>query len=440
MIELLLLLLGGAAAGAGFLEARRRLRTWQDAAVSCGLQVTGLSRGWSPWVMARDELGEVLIGLSGDGASGTRIVVEASRPEEDFHLVKIAPQPPGFVPEIDLRDKVFDSEFHILGPVLLVSALLDEETRRLLSLVNIESRMEIASGTLRADLTDKKIPGVLPMLLDLRKRFAAPLNIPRRLADNARQDAVPGVRVHNLLLLINQFPHAPETAEALRAVRSDPSPEVRLRIAIELESEGRDILRALATDLKDDAVSARALSRVGTELSFEQMRDLLDRALSRRHLQTARVCLEAIGSSGAASSVDVLAKVLENEYGELAPVAARALGATESPAAEPPLLQALERDQADLQVAAAEALGRVGSAVAVLPLKEVSERSRLSADIRRAAREAIAEIQSRVQGASPGQLSLAGTEAGQLSLAQTEAGQLSLASDPAGQLSLGEDK
>ncbi|HVG06548.1 MAG TPA: HEAT repeat domain-containing protein [Thermoanaerobaculia bacterium] len=439
MLELLFLLLGGAAAGAGFLEARRRLRVWRDAAVSSGLQVMGVSRGWSPWVKARDSLGEVLIGLSGDGASGVRVVVEASG-SEDFHQVQIRPQPPGFVPEIDLRDVIFDSEFHILGPVLLVSALLDEETRRLMSLVNIESRMEISSGMLRADLTDEKIPRVLPMLLDLRRRFAAPLHIPRRLADNARRDAVPGVRVHNLLLLINKLPHAPETAEALRAVRSDPSPEVRLRIAIELESEGRDILRALATDLKDDAVSARALSRVGTELSFEQMRDLLERALSRRRLQTARVCLEAIGSSGAAASVDVLAKVLENEYGELAPIAAQTLGATESPAAEPPLLQALERDQADLQVAAAEALGRVGSAAAVLPLKEVSERSRLGADIRRAAREAIAEIQTRLQGASPGQLSLAGAEAGQLSLTEGETGQLSLATDPAGQLSLGDDQ
>jgi hypothetical protein len=64
-------------------------------------------------------------------------------------------------------------------------------------------------------------------------------------------------------------------------------------------------------------------------------------------------------------------------------------------------------------VAAAETLGRVGSAAT-----------------RQAARRAIAEIQSRLHGALPGQLSLAGEEAGQLSLA----------SDPAGQLSLGEDE
>jgi HEAT repeat protein len=91
-------------------------------------------------------------------------------------------------------------------------------------------------------------------------------------------------------------------------------------------------------------------------------------------------------------------------------------------------------------VAAANALARVGTTAAVLPLKELAEHTSHHPEIRKAARQAIAEIQSRLPGASPGQLSLAGTEAGQLSLAQAEAGQLSLAKDPAGELSLsGED-
>jgi hypothetical protein len=58
------------------------------------------------------------------------------------------------------------------------------------------------------------------------------------------------------------------------------------------------------------------------------------------------------------------------------------------------------------------------------------------ADVRRAARQSIAEIHSRLQGASPGQLSLAGAELGKLSLAETEAGRLSLADDADGQLSI----
>ena len=125
--------------------------------------------------------------------------------------------------------------------------------------------------------------------------------------------------------------------------------------------------------------------------------------------------------------------------GELAADAAQALGETGSPAAEPSLIPALQREEDGLRVAAANALGRVGSAAAVLPLKEAAERSWLDRDLRRATRQAIAEIQSRLQGASPGQLSLAGAEAGQLSLAQADAGQLSLSTDSAGQLSLGDE-
>ena len=104
-------------------------------------------------------------------------------------------------------------------------------------------------------------------------------------------------------------------------------------------------------------------------------------------------------------------------------------------APEPALILALQREPMGLQVAAANALARVGSPAAVLPLKEAAESFHFAQDLRKAARQAIAAIQSRLPGASPGQLSMAEVETGQLSLAP-EAGQLSFATDPAGQLSL----
>ncbi|HWN41262.1 MAG TPA: HEAT repeat domain-containing protein [Thermoanaerobaculia bacterium] len=384
---------------------------------------------------ARQGLLEVRIEDSESKGRPTRIVVKAPGPP-DFYTVKIRPES-GFdsAREIQIGDASFDSEFFIEGPVQLVSALLDAEMRRLLSSVNTLGEFELSSGELRVDLSDEQVPDALPFLLDLGKRFAAPLDVPRRLAENAKQDTYPEVRLHNLLLLLRELPENPVTAEALRAACSDRSPEVRLRAAKELGAEGRGILMELANGLENDTVSAQAVSALERELPFERTRTILDHALSRGRLQTARVCLESIGRSGDDDAVDVLANVMEQEDGELAPDAAQALGATGSPAAEPPLILALQREQADLRVAAANALGRVGSVAAVLPLKETADRFLLG-EIRRAARQAIAEIQSRVQGASPGQLSLAGAEAGQLSLAQTEAGQLSLTEDPAGQLSL----
>jgi HEAT repeat protein len=123
--------------------------------------------------------------------------------------------------------------------------------------------------------------------------------------------------------------------------------------------------------------------------------------------------------------VEALGKVLAVETGPLAVAAARALGASSDHAAEAPLLEALQRKRPDIPVAAAEALGRVGSATAVPSLKDAAEGSSDGA-FRSAARQAIAEIQARLGGATPGQLSLAEGEAGQLSLPEASSGRLSI--------------
>jgi HEAT repeat protein len=262
------------------------------------------------------------------------------------------------------------------------------------------------------------------------------LDVGQRLAENAHSDPDANVRLRNLLLLVWQLRDGPETVAALRAACSDPSPKVRLRAAQELGTEGRDVLIALAEGTEDDTWSAQAVAIVGRDLPFERTSAILTRALRRRRLQTARACLEALGSGGAAEAVEILAKVLGREKGDLAATAAQALGTTGSPAAEAPLILALQREHAKVRVAAANALARLGTAAAVLPLKDAVERWADDPELSRAARQAIAAIQTRLPGATPGQLSLAGTEAGQLSLAPSEPGQLSLATDPAGQLSL----
>jgi hypothetical protein len=76
-------------------------------------------------------------------------------------------------------------------------------------------------------------------------------------------------------------------------------------------------------------------------------------------------------------------------------------------------------------LSAAKALGRVGTVAAVAALREAMQAGgNLPSS---AGRQAIAEIQARLKGAEPGQLSLAGGEAGALSLAGGEPGRLSLA-------------
>jgi hypothetical protein len=329
-------------------------------------------------------------------------------------------------------DEAFDRAFHVTGPEQLLRPLLNEEVRRLLERAHAKSRIEIVHGEVWAETPDKRIRSLVPLLLKLGRRLAKPLDIPRRLAQNAGRDSEDRVRLQNLLVLIRELPRHPWTAKALRTALADSSDMVRLCAARELGAEGRGVLLAIAEKLEDDALSAQAVSILEEEIQIEKARDLLDLALERRCLRTACACLERLGQSRDAADVKILAAALARAEDEVATAAARALGMTGNMEAVPPLLLALESDRRDLGVAAATALGRVGTAAVVLPLEEAAERSAPYPELRRAARKAVAEIQARLTGATPGQLSLAATDAGQLSLAQVEWGQVSLATPTPG--------
>jgi|SRR6185369_6432005 len=425
-----------------FLPNPWRQRAWQEVVAAHGLRAgeTCTSPESRPalWVWA----GTTWVRFEETSRDSTRLVVTVPGPP-GFAVVRIrrAQAKPADTSRIEVGDELFDRTFQASGPLWLIRALFNAEVRSLLLRLNAESRLEIDGGELRSEMPETQLTGMLPSFLQAGRLLAQPVDILRRLAENAHLDPEPGVRLQNLRLLALSHAREAETAEALRIACADESPAVRILAARELGAEGREVLRELAEAPTDDAASAEAVSLLGRDLPIERTRAILGRALHNQRVQTARACLEALGGSTAGEDIFRLSEVMAHEKSELAAVAATALGSTGSPAAEELLILALPRaEPADLQVAAANALARIGTAVAVLPLKELAERT-ARPTIRKAARRAIAEIQSRLQGASPGQLSLAVTEAGQLSLAPAEAGQLSLATDPAGGLSLsgGED-
>jgi hypothetical protein len=70
----------------------------------------------------------------------------------------------------------------------------------------------------------------------------------------------------------------------------------------------------------------------------------------------------------------------------------------------------------EARVAAAVALGRMATVRAVLPLKTVEARADVPAALRRAARQAVAEIQSRLGPAAPGQLTVVADAGGAVSI------------------------
>ena len=269
------------------------------------------------------------------------------------------------------------------------------------------------------------LPEVLDRALALARQLTPPDDIARRLADNLRSEPVARVRLLGLATLLREFPDDPATGAALLAAGEGPDAEVRLRAAIALGPKGRDVLLAIAGgEGAEDATTERAVLALDLCLSAGQAQGILRSALRTRREATARACLRALGQRRGPGVVATLAKVMAVEKPQLATVAAEALGATEDAAAETPLVAALHGPHAPLRLAAARALGRVGTTAAVPPLKDREARD---VALRAAARQAIAEIQSRAKGAAPGQLSLTDGEPGRLSLAPGEAGELSLA-------------
>ena len=421
---------------------RQRVDRWEETVTSCGFQVTERSRKYGRWVKLEGRQGALQVRIEDSRRIGddvpTRVILWVPGPPGTggLRIRREETYKPG-AREVEIGDKAFDARFSIEGPLRVVAVLLDVEVREILTRLSGACRRSgIIGNEVVVELYDNQIPDVMPLLMTISEHFSQALDVPRRLADNARQDDEPGVRLLNLRLLAREFPGEAVTNEALRHACSDRSPRIRLQAARGLGAEGRDLLLKLAEDMEIDECSAQAISALGKTMPFERARDLLPVALRRRRLQTAQACLRSLVQGGHPVAVDVLAGLLDREDGELAAEAALALGETGKPEAEAPLIHALRTGRTDIRTAAAKALGRVGSVAAVLPLKETEANLSWDAELRRAARQSIAEIQSRLPGASPGQLSLAGDEAGQLSLAEAEAGRLSLANDSAGQLSL----
>jgi HEAT repeat protein len=334
--------------------------------------------------------------------------------------------------EIQIGDDRFDDDFIVNGPATFVRAVLDADTRRLLCGLLAGVDLEVKRGVLKAtvppasaDGTDaRQLARMLSLLLDAARRLQRPRDVVARLAQNARHDPDARVRLANLLTLVGDYHDHPATEPALLAASADDSDMVRLRAAIALGERGATLLQ-IARFTQDDEVGARAVATLDRHLSLDDVNDLLSRALRLRFLSMARACLTALGNRGG-EAVALLGRVMGVEEGDLAVAAADALAATGSPIAERLLVAALVRDLPALRVAAAGALGRVGSVSAVLPLKEAEARHADDGIFRRAARQAVAEIQSRLGAASPGQVSLATAEAGTLSLVDDERGRLSL--------------
>jgi hypothetical protein len=430
----------------------KRQENLRNLALSAGLtDLSDIEANWiSPCVTAAAGRLSVRLQDRPGGNDGRTTTITIVDPKDGMQGLSLTPETPTTqmqkrllgAREIEIGDEPFDAEFFVGGQPSKARALLDAQTRGLLRSITPAALLRLADGTLLAvslsGLTHGGVSSLAPVLASLveaARRMTSAADTAERLAHNALKDPVTSVRLQNLLVLLREF-WGPSTRETLRAACKDVSPEIRLRAAAAIGSDGLPVLLQLARDhTLDDVWQAEAVKTLGRRLSHDQAEAILTQALRSLRGGTAAACLHVLGGHGSAG-VGVLMKVLAVESDFLAAAAARALGVTRAAAAEATLVAALKRDGDETRCAAAEALGHVGTAAAVLPLKEAAERHPRDRALGRATRQAVAEIHSRLGTASPGQLSLAAADAGQISLVETEAGQLSFPAAEAGQLSL----
>lgn len=451
----LLALLGAAVAFSiiylfAYEAGRARMRAWREAASGAGLADTVATDVLGVGTGLTGRVGLLRVSFEryqrGRSEKGTRIVIDGlGHPSYEFALRKEGVgsriEKAFGEREIEIGDPEFDSRAYVHGSPRVVHAILDAETRRLVGeLIDgrvatedpgepLEGRVAVSDGALRAEIPEstfrpggRRLTGALRTLLAAAHRLVLPDDIPARLGHNVQADPLPEVRLASLLTLVREYPAYAATRDALRAACRDTDAEVRLRAALALGDEGREVLLDLASSAGvDDSQAARAVIALGGDLARERAEEALSQALQSKRRATARAAVGVLGNRGGSEVVPALAAALADADDELAEAVATALGAAGEASAEGPLVAALDRHGPTAWRAIAAALGRVGTAGAVAPLRTMASRYPFDLRLRRASRQAIAEIQSRLTGATPGQLALADDDAGQLSLAEESA-------------------
>jgi hypothetical protein len=298
--------------------------------------------------------------------------------------------------DIQTGDVGFDADFMIVGDGAVAHAVLDADTRGALRrLFGAQDSSTLAAGTLSVDFARTTLDAKdLEQMLALAQGLVEPDDVGARIARNALEDRVDGVRRRCLLALLEGYGGHAATRDAVRRARADASEDVRLEAALASGEEALPVLRALALSGESEACAARAIRALGSRLEAAEARRLLERGLARRRLAVTIACIEVLGEPGRGSA----------EVEKL--LIGRCLG---------------DADQG-VRSAAAVALGRTGTVAAVLPLQAAAGET--GGALGRAMRDAAREIQSRLLGAERGQLTVSSAEGGTVTLA-AEGGELS---------------
>lgn len=425
--------------GALVVARSRRVRWWREVASRLELKLDGgilrplLLRGvvddFTVKISVRDR--KVFVEIGGRLPRGLELGAE------NLLTLKLAP-------DVRTGDEEFDREARVTGPPDLALAVLDAEARELVLREIVSGRARYSpEGRILAEWPDSRAAeaiGCLPDLLDLGR--ALRLNraaVGRLLEKNAAHDPHPDVRLRNLRALQEHHPRHPACRRACAAGLEAEGAELRLWSASflgggseeriekgsgpdsELAERAIGVLADLAMDRSvPEDVNVRALREVARSAGKQRAIPVLEEALGSRRTRVQRAAVEGLARFRHRRAAGRLAGMAGGVEAATARSIAEALGAIGGPEAESGLIELLDHDDGEVRRAAIRSLGLVGSVAAVEPLLEVAGNLGLSREAR-LAQSAKFRIQTRLEGAESGQVSIA--EPAELEGALSEAGE-----------------
>lgn len=306
----------------------------------------------------------------------------------------------GSAPEdLLIGDPAFDPEVAVYGHEFMALAVLDPITRARAATLIKGLGVVVAGGRVSyfeamAFVDAKRQAQVVSQLLDLAQRLCLHEDqVPARLLQNLHVEPLPAVRRRLALALFGGFPTHPVSQEAQPEFAVDPDPTIAFYARASDRNEGVNFLKqALNTPSVALELRAFAAQRLGPKAIIQ--------------------LLPALGES-----VALVVQALD------------ALRRLAGPELEDQVWPSLSNPHDRARIAAARALGAFGSLRSVPPLRAIREGLLPAAEVKDAARDAIAQIQGRHGHPAEGALSVAADpEAGALS-ETPEAGAVSEASD-----------
>ena len=342
--------------------------------------------------------------------------------------------------DVVVGDQAVDDRYHFGGKPALVLALMNHESRSLLSRSPDDGESFVVENS-RIQLTYS--PGTQPgheivervdRALRLARRFSLPASeIPGELARNVRTDPVPQVRANSLAALAERFPENAVTHSVLVEALRDADPRVRL-VAAKARGDF-DALARLVVEFFPEEERTGILERLATTTGRDETPERPSPSDSREKVAATALALLAAGFGRELVLPLVRVVVAAAEPGPLRLAALRALATLGDSSCEKIAGAILSSPFADERAAALDLLAAFGSAAAVGPIRAADKRKPFGYDLgsdggRNKADAAIEKIQARLAGAAAGQVTLASSAdnaAGWVSLAPAgEAGRVSL--------------